>query len=1517
MFGYRFSVPRWVVALTLVALALQFGYGLAWAAEPAGGAGRTEAAQPAEGAAALEAVEADASQAQSAMPPDCQLGQMRCITAADRAAAAARAAAARAAHPGSLPPAPVPGGTPDYFGIYSNYALSPLLRKFVDPLPGICTAPGQTSCIPIAAKDTTTFPGSDYYQIGLRDYSQQMHSDLPSTPLRGYYDLNPAATDHTNHYLGPLIIARRDVPVRIKFTNNLGLGALGNLFIPVDTTYMGAGVGQNGNTYTQNRATLHLHGGVTPWISDGTPHQWITPAGDPAVFKKGASFQNVPDMVGAGKPIPAPAAGDGMATFFYTNQQSSRLMFYHDHAYGLTRLNVYAGEAAGYVLTDAAEDSLINAGVLPNQGGGVYNYGIPLIIQDKTFVPAPANLAAEDPTWNWGPMGNLWFPHVYMPNQNPADPMGVNAMGRWDYGPWFWPPQNSATYVPAGRPFPCPTPTSPTQVCPGTPNPSGTPEAFMDTPLVNGKAYPYFTVGRQAYRFRILNAANDRTLNLGLYLADLTVTSPTGVVGTEVKMVPAIAHTLVAPVTTPPTLPLCAIATATDGSGLATGLTTTPTGLTPGCWPTTWPTDGRDGGVPDPATAGPAIIEIGTEGGLLPAPVVIPSTPNGYEYNRRSIVVLNISTHGLLIGPAERADVIIDFSSVPNGSTLILYNDAPTPVPAFDPRTDYYTGDVDRSLLTGDGSGGAPTTQVGYGPNTRTIMQFRVSGGAGTPFNLAALQAALPAAYAASQAPPVVPEIAYNQAFGTTTAVNTYSHIQDNSMTFTAPGAVVPTTMPFGPKAIQELFTLDYGRMNATLGVELPFTNFNTQTTIPYGYIDPPTEFVADGVPQIWKITHNGVDTHFIHFHLFNVQVINRVGWDGQIRPPDSNEQGWKETVRMNPQEDIIVAVNPIAPRVPFAIPDSQRLLDVTALPGTTGQFSAVDPNNLPIVVTNAMTNFGWEYVWHCHILGHEENDMMRPMIFTSKAQMISPPPGTSFASSTVTFTWSAGAGVTQTYLWVGATLGGSNLFTNLAGTVKTATVTGLPLTVPVYVRLFSVIGGVTSFNDYVYGPTARAAMISPVPGSTLTGTAVTFTWTAGTGVSSYVLSVGTGPGLNNLASFTGTTTSYAATLPATGATIYVRLTSVIGGLPQFVDYTYTEANLLAAMTSPAPGSTLTAASTTFTWTAGTGVTQYSLWFGSTVGGSDLGAAPVLTVTTYTATLPVNGNAVHVRLWSLLGGVWQSIDYTYTEAALLATMTSPAPGSALAGASTTFVWSTGTGVTQYSLWFGSTAGANDLGAAPVLTVTTYTATVPVNGTTLHVRLWSLLGGVWQYNDYTYTEASVHMITPAPGSTFLGSSVTFTWTAAVGASQYSVWFGSTPGGNDFGAAPLLAGTTYTATLPVQGAVVYVRLWYLVGGTWLYVDTTYTLANFQAAMISPVPGTTLPGTLIPFTWTAGTGVTQYSLWFGSTPGAGDLGAAPVLTTTTFTASLPIRSAALYVRLWSFIGGTWQFVDYIYVH
>jgi hypothetical protein len=233
-------------------------------------------------------------------------------------------------------------------------------------------------------------------------------------------------------------------------------------------------------------------------------------------------------------------------------------------------------------------------------------------------------------------------------------------------------------------------------------------------------------------------------------------------------------------------------------------------------------------------------------------------------------------------------------------------------------------------------------------------------------------------------------------------------------------------------KAIQELFDPIYGRMNATFGAELPLSSAIVATTIPLNYVDVPIErldAIKDGETQIWKITHNGVDGHPVHFHLVNVQVINRVRWDGTIRPPEANELGWKETVRMNPLEDIYVAVRASRPVVPFGVPKSSRLLDPAAAQDSTVGLTNIDPNTgqaptfQPTLVKDPVTNVGVmtnvpttfysnqladydnEYVWHCHILGHEENDFMRPFIFHPTVLVPDAPAAVTLAGTTLSWT--------------------------------------------------------------------------------------------------------------------------------------------------------------------------------------------------------------------------------------------------------------------------------------------------------------------------------------------------------------------------------------------------------------------------------------------------------------------------------------------------------------------------------
>jgi FtsP/CotA-like multicopper oxidase with cupredoxin domain/fibronectin type 3 domain-containing protein len=513
-------------------------------------------------------------------------------------------------------------------------------------------------------------------------------------------------------------------------------------------------------------------------------------------------------------------------------------------------------------------------------------------------------------------------------------------------------------------------------------------ESFNDTPLVNGTAYPTLTVDPKAYRFRILSAANDRFFNLSLYQADDT--------GTEVYLNP---------------------------DEVAAALEDT----------TIFPT-------PLSGTEGPEWIQIGTEGGFLPAPVVIPPQPTTWVNDPTVFNAGNVDQHSLLLGPAERADVIVDFSQFA-GQTLILYNDAPAAFPARDPRYDYYTGNADLR-----DTGGAPSTLPGYGPNTRTVMQIKVNAAPPAPAyadtTLPALQAAFAhqpdgsGVFESSQNPIIVGQAAYNSAYGTSFNTNGplagLVQIFNTSFTFnTLLGNIL--TIELKPKQIQdemgEAFEHEYGRMSGFLGLEKPGANAGVQNMILYPFVNPVTEIIdaielppgveltpiasTDDGTQIWKITHNGVDTHPIHFHLTDVQLINRVGWDGIIRRPDPNELGWKDTVRISPLEDTIVALRAVLPKTPFGVPDSVRPLNPMMPLGDTSMFNNTDANGDPISppISNQIVNFGWEYVWHCHILSHEEMDMMRPLSALA-ARSLPPVPVLTFngdAGSPINLAWTDG----------------------------------------------------------------------------------------------------------------------------------------------------------------------------------------------------------------------------------------------------------------------------------------------------------------------------------------------------------------------------------------------------------------------------------------------------------------------------------------------------------------------------
>ncbi len=215
------------------------------------------------------------------------------------------------------------GGTYQGDNVPCSANLCPvILTPFVDALP-----------VPAPLQPVTGAVGSvAYYEVTMREVQQKLHRDLPLTTVWAYGTAFP----------GPVIEAGAGQPVTVKWINDLrdSSGALRtNHFLAVDTCLHGTDT-----EGAKPRTVVHLHGGKVMQKDDGYPEETFLP---------GQSRTN-----------------------FYPNNQPAASIWFHDHALGITRLNVYMGLAGLYIMRDAVENSLgLPSG--PNE--------IPLVIQDRKF----------------------------------------------------------------------------------------------------------------------------------------------------------------------------------------------------------------------------------------------------------------------------------------------------------------------------------------------------------------------------------------------------------------------------------------------------------------------------------------------------------------------------------------------------------------------------------------------------------------------------------------------------------------------------------------------------------------------------------------------------------------------------------------------------------------------------------------------------------------------------------------------------------------------------------------------------------------------------------------------------------------------------------------------------------------------------------------------------------------------------------------------------------------------------
>ncbi|HEY4745028.1 MAG TPA: multicopper oxidase domain-containing protein, partial [Desulfuromonadaceae bacterium] len=466
------------------------------------------------------------------------------------------------------------------------------LQKYVTPVPNALT-PG------FIYTPSGTQGGEPWYQVSMRQITQSVgliynNPKNPNDPNNGctaapatiwaYGDArdNGTTTAPTapHSYPGPTFEARSNVPHRVTWTNELPAAHPLNVDPTLDCGPMAPGC------FPFNRAVPHVHGAHVADNSDGNPDAWFTP-----------NFAITGHMW-------TPNTQFGPAgTYRYDNSQEAGTVWYHDHAMGLTHINVYAGLAGFNIIRDQNEITLQNNNVLPQ-----YPFENALAIQDRVFTRDGKLYNPDQPILNI----KATLTGVACDNSTgAADPYACGSKSAGSLLPDTTPCDPSE---PPGNKYACPPQLftrsadgAITPVAAGTPGavtfPSITPEFWGNIILVNGQVWPKQDVEKRVYRFRWLNGSDSRSYILRLMLKDLT-----------------------------------------------TGKVTVP-----------------------PASLGLDLWQIGTDDAFLAKPlkpmVNDPTLTNGVAgVNQCNAIVLM---------PGERIDTLIDFSNVPAGTAIVLYNLGP------------------------------------------------------------------------------------------------------------------------------------------------------------------------------------------------------------------------------------------------------------------------------------------------------------------------------------------------------------------------------------------------------------------------------------------------------------------------------------------------------------------------------------------------------------------------------------------------------------------------------------------------------------------------------------------------------------------------------------------------------------------------------------------------------------------------------------------------------------------------
>jgi len=624
----------------------------------------------------------------------------------------------------------------------------------------------------------------------------------------------------------------------------------------------------------------HVHGAHVNPDSDGYPEAWwlpaasditpctgvitlpypadpAAPAGTPTTYEQPVPAGcYVPKGAQYGEALPVGTnLTPGSAYFSYRNDQAPTTLWYHDHTLGMTRSNVYAGPAGFWLVRGTWTDPVSGATVPDAPATGI------LPGAGAGGRPTDPTATGCDPNFDAVCRAAIReIPVVIQDRSFNIDGTLFYALNRNFFN--FIRPNATVPYVPYD-----PTTCVPLLTCSDI-APIWNPEFFGNTMVVNGTTWPDLQVQPQRYRLRLLDGADARFLNLSLRIVPPTCDKKTGVCVPDAK-----AYTLDADTLQQKKYPEMPIYQIGAEQGFLPKVVEITTGF---------------------ATKLP-----GT--GTIPAIKTPAASPD----------------QALLVAPAERADVILDFTGLQPGTVVRMINTGP-----------------DAPF------GGFPAAPIADAGTTGQIMSFTVAAATGTDPSTPVASLVLPTDI------PIGPP-SYTRGVSLNEAQSEQICVKANAINGQVKSVVYTYAYP-NPgiaAACAALNAVPFAPKEALLGT-MP-----GGVPTPQLWADPITQNPSLGTTEDWEMYNYTVDAHPIHVHLVRFKVIDR------------------QPLAIDPltgMPQIPAARDPLIPARPAELTEEGYKDTVIAYPGE-------------VTRVRALFDIQGLYVWHCHILEHEDNEMMVP----------------------------------------------------------------------------------------------------------------------------------------------------------------------------------------------------------------------------------------------------------------------------------------------------------------------------------------------------------------------------------------------------------------------------------------------------------------------------------------------------------------------------------------------------------